>query len=567
MDYEVKSKILYYGRHEYYQTMQNHAIDGMKKFPTDVSFKLFSGYSLVLSNRHQEAIRELESLQAPREVNIGAIIALIVAHRSCGTVDKEAVTLLEEKLKTERKNASGMGFYYAAVFWYFLRKPDKAKDYLDRYLKQNPDSVEALCLKGWIELGLDKTPKLKNASSAFKLAMERDKKCMDCVLGLAKVKEIELNFVEAIALLNQVIVKNNVSVIPLIEKMKLQLGTRDWEQAFETCNRVLTMDNSSIDGHKVKTLIILCKDGNFNEGAISLKKLLNEVDKSEAKNAAVFIDAASLFASVCCRNELILQETVHFAERAAQLEPGNAAFMAELGFQFLKQGKVKEAARCFKNTTKLDDSSVIGLTGMTFCQILTTGVNEQIKQQVDFLREVQNDDPSAELLLMQAKLSVSVADALDALKHAVKISLDKLADEPFGLGYIQKMNVDFLMLVVRECMAWAGKSSTRSESLALYENCLGVLDAIRAACPGLVEPQFELARVFFLMGDLVQAKDVLNHVLDEVDASLSDAHILMAQIYLQLKNYQLAARSLENALSFNFQVIFLVRSESSFMCD
>lgn len=173
---------------------------------------------------------------------------------------------------------------------------------------------------------------------------------------------------------------------------------------------------------------------------------------------------------------------------------------------------------------------------------------------MDFLREVQNDDPSPELFLMTAKLSTTGLDALEALKHAVKISLDKLADEPFGLGYIQKMNVDFLMMVVKESTAWAGKS--RSESLALYENCLGVLEAIRGACPGLLEPQFELARVFFLMGDLAQAKDVLNHVLDELDASLSDAHILMAQIHLQSKDYSLAARSLENALSYNFQVCF-----------
>lgn len=514
MDSEIKYNILYYGRHKYYQTMQNCALEGSKKYPNDISFRLFSGFSLVLSGRYQEGIRELDNLHSVRDVNIGAIVALIFAHRSCQTVDKEAVLMLDEKLKAERKSTTGMGLYFAALFLFLQQKVEKARDYLERFLKQNGESPEGLCLKGWIELMSDKSTKSKTASSCFKIVLEKDKKNLDASLGLVKVKELDRSYDEALALLNQVIVKNNTSILPLIEKMKLQLSTRDWEQALETSNRILTIDNNAIEAHRMKTLVIICREGNFNEGAINLKKLMAEIEKSESKNAKIFMDVAHLFASVCCRNSLILQETLRFAERAAQLEPGNADFLAELGYQHLMQGKLKEATRCFKNTTKLDDSSITGLTGLTLCQILSGGVNEQVKQQVEFLREIQSDDPSAELLFMSAMLSISPLDAAMALRQAVQVQLAKVRDVPYGIAYIRDINIDFLMKAVKENMKWALKAQF-SDSVELYKNCLVVLDKIRKACPGLLEPQFEMARVHFLMGNLTEAKDVLTHVLGE----------------------------------------------------
>lgn len=42
--------------------------------------------------------------------------------------------------------------------------------------------------------------------------------------------------------------------------------------------------------------------------------------------------------------------------------------------------------------------------------------------------------------------------------------------------------------------------------------------------------------------------------LEDLDATSADAHILMAQIHLQEKNYQQGAQSLEVGLSYNFKI-------------
>lgn len=45
------------------------------------------------------------------------------------------------------------------------------------------------------------------------------------------------------------------------------------------------------------------------------------------------------------------------------LDTANAEYVTEIGYQLLLQGKPKEAMRCYRNATQIDDSSVAALTG------------------------------------------------------------------------------------------------------------------------------------------------------------------------------------------------------------
>lgn len=58
---------------------------------------------------------------------------------------------------------------------------------------------------------------------------------------------------------------------------------------------------------------------------------------------------------------------------------------------------------------------------------------------------------------------------------------------------------------------------------------------------------------FSAVGDIDSAQGTLNHCL-EMENTYSDAHILMAQIYLYQNNFKLANQSLEVGLSYNFEV-------------
>ena len=113
--------------------------------------------ALVLEGRLQEGIRELDQLLGQPEVMLGSLVGLIHAHKACLTVDREAVAAFDTRLKEERKRADDQALYYASLFLLYVDKADKAKDYVDRLLKINPNSVDGLNLKGWVEV--DKTHK------------------------------------------------------------------------------------------------------------------------------------------------------------------------------------------------------------------------------------------------------------------------------------------------------------------------------------------------------------------------------------------------------------------------
>ncbi len=79
-------------------------------------------------------------------------------------------------------------------------------------------------------------------------------------------------------------------------------------------------------------------------------------------------------------------------------------FPLQVGYQCLLRGKVKDAHRYYKTATKLDETSVIALSGIIACQ-LREGQLEVAKEQLDFLQEVQQSVTNrSEILYMSAVL-------------------------------------------------------------------------------------------------------------------------------------------------------------------
>ena len=88
--------------------------------------------ALVLEGQLQEGIRELDLLQTYSEVQLGSLLALIWAHKRLTTLDREAVTAYDLKLKEEGKRADDQALYYAGTFLLHIDRADKAKEYVDR---------------------------------------------------------------------------------------------------------------------------------------------------------------------------------------------------------------------------------------------------------------------------------------------------------------------------------------------------------------------------------------------------------------------------------------------------
>ncbi|KFB41795.1 AGAP000136-PA-like protein [Anopheles sinensis] len=565
-EHDYRSVIIYHARNRYYHTMQRTVLEAMAKYTSEVSFRFFNGLALVLDGiRIQEGIRELNQLRNDRDLGMAVTLCLMYTHKRCHIVDKEELISLDGKLKEERKRLTAQSAYYSALFLHLSGKTEKAKEYADKALRLKPDHVDVLSLKGWSELLLGNTS--NHTLELFNRALEGGGKHLDASLGQVRFHQLNSDFDTAIAVLNRLAVRFAESVIPLVEKMRTHLSNWHWEHTTEIANRILVEEPANLEALTVKIMVLLVKDGNYGAGVSALQYLASSLDKIEPANGELFLRLGQLYAAVCGRHPGILTETFKLVEKAVKVNGSNADYLTELGYQAILQRRYKEAVAYFKSATKVNDSSVYTLCGLTLCQMLEGGISDQVTQQLEFLTEIQDTSANPLLLFMTAKLhAANSARAIELLSAASEAHFKNLKALAYGPEYLRLFNPDFLLQLIRELLAHSpvkgvvsvGSSFAATGMLQQQHPVLlqaaNLLESVVKACPGLVEAVYLLALVQRLGGEVAAASATLNRILQELDPAYPDAHLLLAEINIDQKQYQRAAQNLEICLSHSFKV-------------
>ncbi|XP_077996608.1 tetratricopeptide repeat protein 21B-like [Glandiceps talaboti] len=553
------ARLNYYCREKYYRHMQNAALESLKKYGSDPVLLFFKAYSLVLEDRIPEGMRELEALKDKPEVMLCTTMALMYAHKRCKTVDKEAIQELDAKLKEERKHAREKALYFAALFLWHTGRHDKAREYVDRMLKMSPQAVDGMILRGWIDLTSGRDNFVKKSLRYFEDALNLSGKEVEALFGKAKFFEFRHNYSGSLELINQAVVAYPGFMPALIEKMRLQLALQDWEQTIETSQRALAQDQHVIEAVRIHILHMLCREGSYDEAANKLGEVIQMLDRFEPKNPWLYYNMSQAFCRVCGRNTLVLQQTYTLMERALGLDSMNSDYATEAGYELLLQGKVRDAMKCYRNAMKLDETSVAALTGIIKCQLME-GHLDDAEQQLEFLNEIQQSiGKSSELLYLSAVLARKRGkggeEVTQILNDATETHFGSLKGLPLGVQYYQQLNPDFLIEIVNEYLLFAPSTPNTQGQPAgpVLKRCAAVLDPLTKAVPGLLDGLFLLGKVKFLSGDVDAAQSTLHHCL-EVNPAFSDAHLLMAQIHSHLGNFKQASQSLEQGLSYNFEV-------------
>ncbi|MEQ2181511.1 hypothetical protein GOODEAATRI_012341, partial [Goodea atripinnis] len=218
-------------------------------------------------------------------------------------------------------------------------------------------------------------------------------------------------------------------------------------------------------------------------------------------------ERADVFAVMgkCGRNEKVIEQTSRMVERAYSMASGDPDLATELGYQMVLQLRIKEAMKWYKIAiTNKEKTSVSALTG-------------------------------SELLYLQAVLARKKhqpqAEVTNLLNDAVDTHFSSLQGLPLGVEYLEKMNPDFLLEIVKEYLALCPSKAQLVVLLLMW---------------------FLLVIKEVLFCDIDAAQSSLNHCLDQCP-SHADAHLLLAQIHLLQGNMMLCNQSLELCLSHNFE--------------
>ncbi|KAL9899857.1 tetratricopeptide repeat protein 21B-like [Glossina fuscipes fuscipes] len=556
---DIESVILYYGRSEFFYTMQKAALDGLSKFPHHSAFRLFNGIALVLSNHLQEGIRELNPLKNDPELGICSIIALLYAHKRCHVIDRESVTSFEQRLKEEHIFESANASYNAAVFLFFIKKFEKSREYVEKSLKLDAHHISSLILKIWIDLSTSQKALNGNVGNMLEDVLAENKN-IDAALALARHYQLSGQFENAINSLNKLSVWYPDINIPLVVKAEIQLSASYWDQTYETSLRVINLEPTNISALRVTAVLLVVREGNIKGGISTLQQLLVATERIEQGNWTLLLRICQLFSRICSRNVDLLTLTARFIEKQTQLNTSSVELITELGYQQILLGNIKMAVGYFRTATAIDNTSFHALCGLTLCQLFEQGVTEQTRQQVEFLSDLRPSKDKPLLLLLQAKLAPNNDIAVTLLAEATKLKLVGLEGHLFGLEYLHKLDPEFLLQIVTEFLRNSpvqvrlkqGLHVVQESSHVSLKHCIAILDKILHWCPSHVQALFKRSKVHFLCGELQMASSRLQHILNNIDATYTSAYLLLAQVQMQQQQYSKAMQSLELSLSYNF---------------
>ncbi|XP_020499812.1 tetratricopeptide repeat protein 21B [Labrus bergylta] len=550
--------IRYYCYEKYFSHAVIAAAAAQRKFSNDPIYSFFHAYGTLMQDEIQEASVELDTIRDSRDVALCTLMALVYAEKKKTNPDREVIQELDAKVKEDRKSASPKSLYHAGMFLWLLGRNDKAREYTERMIKLSKGSREGTVLKAWIDVTSGKDAYARKAGKYFDEAL-KEKADVFALMGKAQYYEYRQNYSGALEMVNQVIVSFPGFLPALNKKMKLLLSLQDWEQTIDAAHRLLQKDKNNPEALQMLALYSLCREGDITEAVKQLSTLFGSLEVVEPHNPELFYRMSLAFTRVCERNEKIIEQTFRMVERAFSAASGDSDLATELGYQSVLHGRIKDALKWYKTAMTLDETSVSAMTGIIRCQ-LTEGHLEDAEERLECLTDIQQSiGKSADLLYLRAVLAVKKRrpqeEVTNLLNDAVDTHFSTLQGLPLGVEYFEKLNPDFLLEIVKEYIALcpAKPPAQGLPPAPLLQHCTTLLDTVVKIVPGLPQGVFLLAKVRYQSGDIDAAQSSLQHCLDQCP-SHADAHLLMAQIYLQQGNFALCSQSLELCLSHNFEI-------------
>lgn len=180
--------------------------------------------------------------------------------------------------------------------------------------------------------------------------------------------------------------------------------------------------------------------------------------------------------------------------------------MVELGNLCLRMDKFKDAEHWFKSVLKINDSSFTALMGQCQCQMMDSSSSKDgIKQQLNFLYQMDEDSIRADLLFMSTKLLENEPNkVIEYLENSAEVLINNSDGMFYGYEYLKALNPDLSLDIVNEYLRYSSSTCDKTSDVFLNVGkspCLCVLERVIEACPGLSSASLLLGKLKMQSGD------------------------------------------------------------------
>lgn len=129
----------------------------------------------------------------------------------------------------------------------------------------------------------------------------------------------------------------------LIEKGKIHIQNGEWDNAMECVSQVIFKDRTNVEALRIYCFYLLAREYDPEMLQEKFDELQNALRNAEGRNSDLIFNISKVFARFCGRKPEVLQRTLQLLDMALVLQPENAGYQTEVGYQHSLKGEYETA--------------------------------------------------------------------------------------------------------------------------------------------------------------------------------------------------------------------------------
>jgi tetratricopeptide repeat protein 21B len=557
-------RIYYYWRQSLFGHV--HALCSLfsKEIGHDPLFILWDALASGAEGKTSAGLSALQKVTNRVAMGLPVSVAQLSIHKMAKLQDFASIGQYESDVEQLQKSASAIAVVQAAQILWLTGDSFQATNLVNPLAAQSPPNRAAASLLGWIQL----TSGDASAGRWFDVAFdERKGPEPSAIYGRAMYFANTSRWQDALQCFVQL---TGIADFPEIslERAKIYCAMGNWDLALEAAAERASHCVSHIDVHLLNSVHCLTQIGDLDAARKAINSLCQVIEKVEGHNPVYTARILPTLSGLSWHDaEIVARCLQAFTPTAAEFKDNLNVCLCQ-AYLLLYAGKASEAKETFQAALVLANDSVRALAGLVEADLQLKLYNEA-KDQLDFL-EAMVDRRSAPLQfpIIRSKYSRAVSIPVDGreilegmIRHLSRFSRSAMNADNAATLRVDRL-FDMLMALDMDCFSSAVmeimfQCNTLDHTVAMPLNgamCDLLLITLELV-PGCVPFSYYLAILAFGEERYAMATRAIQFVLtSRWGFNASQCHLLLAQIRLQMRQFDDAKAALGRAVAFDFGV-------------
>lgn len=565
-------RIYFYWRQSMFGHIHLLCQEFLKSQGSDPVFVIWDSLAMGAQGKTSAALASLEKITNRIANNLEIAVAKLWIHKNAKNLDYASINELEIQIDSLKSNASASSIVSAAKILWLTGEYQQAYDFVNPLTSQPPPNKDAAALLGWIKL----TEHDRNSGRYFDMAnADASIQTQDVdpfvIYGKAMYFSTVSRWQESVSLLVQLA---GIAEFPeaSLERARLYIASNSWELAIESAQENQGHYVSDADYYFMHILHCLSQTGNLEGARESVKTLCDLVTKIEGENPTYIINITKAIYALCWKDPAIVQTLIKLFPPLLNTNSDNSEFLQLYGELLIATNHPNDAIQYLQNSIVLDAEAVGAYTSLVSAYISMKDMNDA-SSQLELLSAMLSDSsyqvavatlrermnrlnglPSTIDELITAMVShVEMVQQIFSPQSARQTTEKRLPSDLF-LDQVVNIRLPDFCEALNEAME---QCNTLDRTVAEPHNgdVCDLIIRMLEYVPGSVPFSYYLAVLGFGEGRFAQVTKAINFVLNSKwGFNASHCHLLLAQIRLQMKQFEEADAALNRAVSYDFSI-------------